>query len=102
MPQSFLKRMANRWSRRLHRWVAIAAALPLLVIICSGILLQLKKDWSWVQPATAQGLGEEINLTLDDILEAAKQIEIAQVRSWDDIAGPAASVLASGYSPNPN
>ena len=86
MPQSFLKRMANRWSRRLHRWFAIAAALPLLVIICSGILLQLKKDWSWVQPATAQGLGEEINLTLDDILEAAKQIEIAQVRSWDDIA----------------
>ena len=33
MPQSFLKRMANRWSRRLHRWFAIAAALPLLVII---------------------------------------------------------------------
>ena len=86
MTQGLLKRIANRWTRKLHRWVAIATALPLLVIIGSGILLQLKKDWSWVQPPLAQGLGEAMNLSLHDILEAAKQVEIAQVESWDDVA----------------
>ena len=85
MPQSSLKRMTNRWTRKLHRWGAIAAALPLLVIIGSGILLQLKKDWSWIQPPTAEGLGQAMNLTLDDILKAARQVEIAQVESWEDI-----------------
>ena len=85
MPQSFLKRMTNRWTRKVHRWVAIAAALPLLVIISSGILLQLKKNWSWIQPATAQGRGGGMKLTIDDILEAARRVEIAQVESWDDI-----------------
>ena len=37
-------------SRKAHRWGAIAVALPFLVVIATGILLQLKKNWSWVQP----------------------------------------------------
>jgi hypothetical protein len=43
----------NLVNRRLHYWVAFAAALPLLVISASGLLLQLKKQWSWVQPVRA-------------------------------------------------
>ena len=37
--------MAGRfsiWQRRLHRWGAILVALPLSVIIATGVLLQLK------------------------------------------------------------
>lgn len=35
---------ASRWNRKLHRWGAILIALPLLVVIGSGVLLQLKQE----------------------------------------------------------
>ena len=41
-------------TRRIHYWAAIIAAAPLLVVVVSGILLQLKKDWTWVQPVTTR------------------------------------------------
>jgi hypothetical protein len=31
-------------NRKIHRWAAIATALPVLIVIASGILLQLKKE----------------------------------------------------------
>src|SRR5690606_22999750 len=37
-------------SRRLHRWGAVLAALPILLVIGSGLVLQVKKQVPWVQP----------------------------------------------------
>lgn len=37
-------------NRRVHYWMSMAIALPLLLVIVTGIALQLKKQIAWVQP----------------------------------------------------
>lgn len=73
------------WTRKCHRWGAILVAVPFLVVILTGILLQLKKEWSWVQPPTQRGHGKTPAVSLEAILEAAKSRPEAEVRSWDDV-----------------
>lgn len=80
-----LVKRVNRWSRRLHRWGAIATLLPLGLIVATGLILQLKKDWSWVQPPAQRGVGGEPAASFADILEAVRGVELAQVRTWDDV-----------------
>jgi len=77
---------AAKWNRKLHRWGALVTALPVLVIFVTGAILQLKKDWSWVQPPTRDGsLHNELALTWDEILEAARSVPEAEVEGWEDI-----------------
>ena len=45
----------NVKNRKIHHWAGFFAALPLLVIIGTGILLQLKKQVAWVQPPNELG-----------------------------------------------
>ncbi len=76
----------NRWSRKLHRWGAILIALPLLLVIVSGLLLQVKKQWAWVQPPTLKGTRSGApQVPWPAILAAVQTIPAADVRSWDDI-----------------
>ena len=75
-----------RWIRRLHRWGAILIALPLLVVIGSGILLQLKKESDWIQPPTREGVGGPPTLAFEAILAAAATVPQAEVESWADVA----------------
>jgi hypothetical protein len=60
-------------------------ALPFLLIIATGVLLQLKKDWSWVQPRTSRGQGTTPTISLEAMLEAARSRPEAGVQSWDDV-----------------
>lgn len=80
-----LTRRLNLYSRKLHRWGAIAASLPILLILCSGLLLQLKKQIPWVQPPTLRGSATEPAIDLPAILAAAKGIPEARISSWADI-----------------
>ena len=73
------------WMRKGHRWGAVAVALPFLLVILTGILLQLKKDWAWVQPPTARGTGKVPVVSFDQILAAARSVPEAGIRSWDDV-----------------
>lgn len=73
------------WNRKLHRWGAMVIALPFLVVVLTGILLQLKKDWSWVQPPTARGKGQAPEITLARLLDAAKSVPEAEIKGWDEI-----------------
>ena len=75
----------NRWSRRIHRWGAILIAVPVLLVIVTGLLLQLKKEVAWVQPPTQEGAKPELLIPWDSILEIAKSVEEAHVHSWEDI-----------------
>lgn len=75
----------NKWSRKLHRWGAILIALPLLVVICTGLLLQLKKEWGWIQPAERRGVGTTPSITFDQILTALRGVPEAEVESWEDV-----------------
>jgi uncharacterized iron-regulated membrane protein len=78
-------RALNIWSRKLHRWGAIAALLPLLVIVCIGLLLQVKKQSDWVQPPTARGEGGDPSISFDEILRITSTVAQARVSSWDDV-----------------
>jgi uncharacterized iron-regulated membrane protein len=76
---------ASVLNRKLHRWGAILTAVPLLVIIGSGILLQLKKEWGWIQPPTRRGEGTYPTISFERILEAARSSPGAGISSWNDI-----------------
>ena len=73
------------WMRKGHRWGAVAIALPFLLVILTGILLQLKKDWDWVQPPTARGTGKVPAISFDQVLAAARSVPEAGIHSWDDV-----------------
>jgi uncharacterized iron-regulated membrane protein len=60
-------------------------ALPLLLILCSGMLLLLKKQISWIQPATMRGQEDTPTLTFDEIMGIARTTPEAEIQSWDDI-----------------
>jgi uncharacterized iron-regulated membrane protein len=85
MPRRPVRKLVNVWTRKLHRWGAIAIALPLLVVIASGILLQLKKEWAWIQPPTLRAETPALTLSFDEILAAATSVPEAGWSSWDDI-----------------
>ena len=72
--------------RKLHYWGSLVIALPIAVVICTGALLQLKKEIAWIQPTEVKTRAREFAITGDQILEAAMAAAPLQVRSWDDIA----------------
>lgn len=75
----------KRWSRKLHRWGALLTCVPLLLVIISGILLQVKKQVTWIQPATVEGKGEIPEIEWSSILAATAQVSQANVGDWSDI-----------------
>jgi uncharacterized iron-regulated membrane protein len=72
-------------SRKVHKWAAVLAAAPLLVIIGTGLLLQLKKHATWVQPPERRGSGQDLVLSLPRVLEICQSVPEAEVRTWADV-----------------
>lgn len=60
-------------------------ALPVLLVITTGLLLQVKKQVAWVQPPTQRGTGAAPSLPFDTMLEIASTVEEAEIRRWEDI-----------------
>ena len=75
----------SRLNRLIHRWGSVLIAVPLLVVIVTGVVLQLKKESAWVQPPTQTGTGDHPVLSFDQILAATQTVPEAAVNSWDDI-----------------
>lgn len=77
---------AAAWNRKLHRWGSILIAVPLLVVIATGVLLQVKKDWSWVQPPTLRGSEQGApTIAFERVLDAARSVPDAGISGWDDV-----------------
>ena len=95
----------NVLNRKIHYWASPLIALPVLVILGSGLLLQLKKHWSWVQPVEHRGTGSRPAINLEGILSSVKSVPELEVAGWDDInridvrpgRGVAKVWLQSGY-----
>ncbi len=92
---------AFRYSKSIHKWIAIVLAIPLIIIFSTGILLISASKIQWLQPSpvikkTAEAK-EGIVLSFDRILEIAKTVPEAEIRSWNDVtqidARPKASVV---------
>lgn len=75
----------NVLNRKVHYWASAIIAIPLFIIICTGVVLQLKKHWTWVQPPEQRGSVTAPAIELSDILDILKREPSLNVRSWDDV-----------------
>ena len=75
----------SKLSRLSHRWGSIIALPPIMIIIFSGIVLQLKKESAYIQPPTQRGAGTEPSIGFDRILEVARTVPEAEIESWEDV-----------------
>jgi uncharacterized iron-regulated membrane protein len=75
----------NVLNRKVHYWASALVALPVLVILLSGLVLQLKKQWTWVQPPEQRGSGTVPALDLEGILASVRGVPELAVSSWDDV-----------------
>lgn len=71
--------------RNFHRWVSIVIAAPLLVIISTGLLLATRSFNPWMQPTYQHG-SNELKVTFEQILKAAKSVPKAHIRNWGDVS----------------
>lgn len=90
-------RMPNKLrkvSRHLHLWISLSIFLPVIIVIGSGLLLQVKKEIDWIQPPTqkvSQTLLKEATnssstiISSHQILQAVQTISNAQLTRWEDI-----------------
>lgn len=72
-------------SRKIHHWAAIIIALPFGMILCTGMLLLLKNEFSWIQPPTTIGVSTTPSISFEQILTAAKKAPDANIHDWKDI-----------------
>ena len=75
----------NVLNRKVHYWASAIVAIPLFIIICTGVVLQLKKHWSWVQPPEQRGSVKAPVIELSQVLEILKAEPSLNVSSWDDV-----------------
>ena len=81
-----IKKITSIWNRKIHRWVAMIIALPMLLVIVTGIFLQLRKPIDWIQPPTAKGSQKyQPTVALEQVLTEVKTVEQMQVNDWSDL-----------------
>lgn len=57
----------------------------MIIILSTGVLLLLKKDISWIQPATQKGSSKELKVTFNDIINIVKKLPHVNLKNWEDI-----------------
>lgn len=72
-------------NRTLHKWASIIIALPLLLVLCTGLLLLVKKEFSIIQPPTMKGEEQIPSLSFEQILAVSKTVKQSEISSWNDI-----------------
>lgn len=80
-----MKWHARRDSRKIHKWGSIIIAVPFLIVLISGLLLQVKKEFGWVQPPTMKGSSTELVLSFDDIISISSTVDEANIKTWEDV-----------------
>ncbi len=80
-----MRNQLRQLSRQIHLWTALLILIPSLIVIGSGLLLQIKKQSDWIQPPTQRGTANHPDIAFDDILTIAKSIPQLKVRSWQHI-----------------
>ena len=72
-------------NRRIHYWVGAFVAIPMLIIACTGILLQVKKQVPWIQPTEQRGTGKVPAVGFEQILESLRHSPGLGVEGWEDV-----------------
>lgn len=78
---------ARRDFRKIHRWGAILVALPFLIVLITGLILQVKKEFSWIQPPSQKGSisYQTPDIGFQKILDISSSDQQAAISSWEDI-----------------
>lgn len=80
--------MANtlrKTSRSLHLWLSLVIFIPVIIVIGSGLLLQVKKEFDWIQPPTQKAPNAYPTLSFESILQSASTVAKANIVTWEDI-----------------
>ena len=75
----------KKTNRTIHKWASIIIAIPLLVVLVTGILLLVKKEFSYIQPATVKGQGNSPSISFEQIFDVAQSVKSAEINTWRDI-----------------
>ena len=87
MSASFRKN-SRKYSRSIHLWLSLVIFIPVIIVIASGLLLQVKKEFDWIQPPTQKvqkGQNSTPTLPFEEVLDAVKQVPQVNLSTWDDI-----------------
>jgi len=79
------RRKLTTLNRQIHNWGSILIAVPLCIVLVTGVLLLLKKDFDWIQPPTVKGEQKGISIGFDQILAAARTVPEADIGTWADV-----------------
>ena len=74
----------KRKIRQIHFWISPIVIIPIIIMVASGVMLQLKKQSNWIQP-NVEITSSSKPVMLQSYLEAAISVKEANVSSWDDI-----------------
>jgi outer membrane receptor protein involved in Fe transport len=85
MTRSVRRPKLSLLNRKAHRWGALLVAVPFGIVLVTGLLLQLKKELSWVQPPAQRGRGSAPTISFERILAAARSAPEAGVGGWGDV-----------------
>jgi len=77
--------MLNVLIRQVHYWASAVVAVPALVLIASGLLLQCKKHWTFVQPAEQRGTGTEPAVDFPVLLAGVRSLPEFAASTWADV-----------------
>lgn len=73
------------FTRKVHYWLSVFVAAPSALIFLTGLLLQIKKSVSWIQPAERRGSGKTPSVAFADVFDRARSIPELAVNDWSDI-----------------
>ena len=75
----------SRLNRSIHKWGSIIVALPIILVIVTGILLLVRKEFAILQPPTQKGISHTPSISFEQILTSAQSIKQAQITTWNDV-----------------
>ena len=76
---------AKKLNRKVHYWASLVIGIPVIIVIVTGIILQVKKEFDWIQPPTKRGVSAELALTFDQILAVVSTVHEVNLKNWGDI-----------------
>ena len=73
--------------RKVHHWGSLFILLQMGLIIGAGLLLLVKKEFSWIQPPTAVSSQKSAvpSQSMADLFAAAKAVPEMELERWDQL-----------------
>ena len=73
--------------RKAHYWGSLIIAVPTLIMITTGILLLVKKEFQWIQPPSQKGMsqGAVPTQSFEKLFKRAQMTPEMQVKKWTDL-----------------